>query len=180
MKLAAGTMARSLAMGAKVSLEEQFDVDTITSADFLRDAQLIEVRKLFLLFLFNDLPRRLATRAVCRFCRHEKCLRAGMRPEAVQVERDAIGKRDNARTSSGDSPPSSVPLLADSTNIIHDPSSDNLFSLSSIGWSSLSHVMSTLQNAEQQVEAMCKDMVSLNEATYIGTTNEQSLVWQIV
>ncbi|CAJ0585370.1 unnamed protein product, partial [Mesorhabditis spiculigera] len=32
-------------------------------------------------------------RAVCRFCRYTRCTRAGMRVEAVQHERDSIGKR---------------------------------------------------------------------------------------
>ncbi|CAJ0610017.1 unnamed protein product [Cylicocyclus nassatus] len=37
-------------------------------------------------------------RAVCRFCRYTRCIRAGMRIEQVQNERDVIGKR--VRTSS--------------------------------------------------------------------------------
>nr|CDJ83057.1 Zinc finger and Nuclear hormone receptor domain containing protein [Haemonchus contortus] len=32
-------------------------------------------------------------RAVCRFCRYTRCIRAGMRVEQVQNERDVIGKR---------------------------------------------------------------------------------------
>ncbi|CAJ0953715.1 unnamed protein product, partial [Mesorhabditis belari] len=32
-------------------------------------------------------------RAVCRYCRYTRCIKAGMRVEAVQHERDSIGKR---------------------------------------------------------------------------------------
>ncbi|KHJ95710.1 zinc finger, C4 type [Oesophagostomum dentatum] len=39
-------------------------------------------------------------RAVCRFCRYARCIRAGMRIEQVQNERDVIGKRVRTASSS--------------------------------------------------------------------------------
>ncbi|EPB70802.1 zinc finger, C4 type [Ancylostoma ceylanicum] len=42
---------------------------------------------------FIDKREQFDNRAVCRFCRYTRCIRAGMRVEQVQNERDVIGKR---------------------------------------------------------------------------------------
>ncbi|KAF7634315.1 hypothetical protein Mgra_00006281 [Meloidogyne graminicola] len=61
-------------------------------------------------------------RAVCRACRYARCIMFGMKVDAVQSERDLIGKRSRYSSASGTPGPSLIPSTSSPQSIQHQQS----------------------------------------------------------
>jgi hypothetical protein len=104
-------------------------------------------------------------RAVCRACRYMRCINFGMKVDAVQNERDLIGKRPRGMPplSSNMGPSSVMPTMGGGSNPTHlpftnssPPTSDPLMDST---WDSPSNLLDFLLKAENKIKSLRESVI---------------------
>uniref|UniRef100_A0A914E945 Nuclear receptor domain-containing protein n=1 Tax=Acrobeloides nanus TaxID=290746 RepID=A0A914E945_9BILA len=89
-------------------------------------------------------------RTDCRACRYNRCIKAGMKAEAVQMERDSIGKRQRVSSSSGATSNSKT----SQESMEFTPSPESLIGIIDDDWESPKALIDALLRSEEKMKSL--------------------------